>query len=167
MASETIDGLVIEISIKGRVLGSDGVKQDIDIQKRFSFSDGTGASQLGQVWYDASRNVNATNEDLDVSGSAIKDFAGNNLDMNAVGLIYLENLDTDTGDKFTVKQPAANGVPGIFTAAGDGIDVGPGGVLLWVSPTDKATVTAGTGDLINLAAADNSNCKILIGGDNT
>jgi hypothetical protein len=168
MASETINGLIVEVKIYGTVTGSNGAQQTIDITKKFTFADGTGTNQLGQVYYQAARSLNTTNEDLDVIGSAsYTDFKGTALDSTQLGLIYLENLDSDTGDKFTLKQPAANGVPGIFAAAGDGIDIGPGGVFLWVSPVDKATVTAGTGDLINVAAADNSTYKLLLGMDNT
>jgi hypothetical protein len=52
-----------------------------------------------------------------------------------------------------VNRPASNGVP-LFLAASDGIDVPPGGVFLWACPADgKVTVTASTGDLLNI---DNS-----------
>lgn len=165
MANETAN-LKVQIIITGSVVGADGLAQTISIDKTYLWTDGTGSNQLGTAFYDASRALATTNEDIDVTGSATYTSLGAALDMNAVGLIYLENLDTDTGDKFTITQPAANGVPGIFKAASDGIDVGPGGVFLWISPIDKATVTAGTGDLINVASADNSNYKILIAGDN-
>jgi hypothetical protein len=41
----------------------------------------------------------------------------------------------------------------LFLAASDGIDVQPGGVFLWVAPTTGVTVTAATGDILNI---DNS-----------
>jgi hypothetical protein len=50
-----------------------------------------------------------------------------------------------------VTRPASNGVP-LFLAASDGIDILPGGCFLWAAPAaTTVTVTAGTGDLINVA----------------
>jgi len=85
----------------------------------------------------------------------------------SMAVLYVENLDTDTGDSVTVTRPASAGVTGMM-AASDVITVQPGGLLLWVAPIDKATVTATTADLINLAATDasGSNVKVLIAGDN-
>lgn len=169
MASETIDGLYIRIEIKGVVRSStyDGAQQTVNIVREWTFSDGTGTDQVGQVFYDASRTLNATNEDLDVSGSTQKDGFGGALDMTGLKVIYVENLDTDTGDTVKVKQPASHGVPGIFLAAGDGLNVLPNGAFFWISPgPDVATVTAGTGDLINVETADNSSYRVLLAGKN-
>ena len=166
MANETVQNLVVTITIKGQVISVDGGKQDVNIFKEIAFTDGTSSNQLSQWYYDETRALAATNEDIDVSGSATyTDFKGTALAMAGVRIIYAENLDTDTGDTLTVKQPAANGVPGIMVAAGDGVTVQPGGVFLWIAPgVDLATVTAGTGDLINFATADTSNYKLFIGG---
>ena len=50
-----------------------------------------------------------------------------------------------------VTRPASNGVP-LFLAASDGLDVKPGGCFLWLAPdATGVAVTAGTGDLINIA----------------
>jgi len=169
MASETIDGLYIRIEIKGVVRSStyDGAAQVVNVVKEYTFADGTGTDQVGQVFYDASRTLAATNEDLDVSGSTQKDAFGGALDMTGVKVIMVENLDTDTGDTVKVKQPASNGVPGIFLAAGDGLTVQPGGLFLWIAPgPDVATVTASTGDLINVETADTSSYRVLIAGKN-
>lgn len=169
MASETIDGLYIRIEIKGVVRSTayDGSQQPINVVKEYSFSDGTGTDQIGQVFYDASRTLAATSEDLDVSGSTIKDGFGGALDMTGVKVVLIENLDTDTGDFVKVTQPASNGVPGIFLAAGDGIKVHPGGFLLWIAPgPDSATVTASTGDLITVETADTSSYRVLLAGKN-
>jgi len=169
MASETVQGLSIRIEIKGVVSSTtyDGVAQTINVVKEYTFSDGTGTDQLGQVFYDASRTLSTTSEDLDVVGSTIKDGFGGALDMTGVKVLMVENLDTDTGDFVKVSQPASNGVPGIFLAPGDGVKVQPGGFLLWIAPgPDVATVTASTGDLITVETADVSSYKVLIAGKN-
>lgn len=169
MANETVNGLTLTVRIVGRVVGSDGAAQDVDITYERSFTDGTGTNQVGAWFYDQTRTVAQAGEDVDLNGSAsYPDFKGAALDLNSMALFYCENLDTDTGDSVSVTRPAANGVTGM-QAASDVTTVGPAGLLLWVSPVDKATVTAGTADLINLAAADASGSavKLLIAGDNT
>lgn len=169
MANETVNGLTLKVTIVGRVVGSDGAAQDVDITYERSFTDGTGTNQLGAWFYDQTRAIAQAGEDVDLNGSAsYPDFKGATLDLNSMALFYCENLDTDTGDGVTVTRPAANGVTGMM-AASDVTTVGPAGLLLWVSPVDKATVTAGTADLINLAAVDaaGSAVKLLVAGDNT
>lgn len=166
MANETVQNLWVKVEIVGKVTGNDGSALTVNRVYEHYFTDGTSTDQIGQVFNGAARSLNATNEDLDVNGG-LTDFKGAALDMTGVRLVYVENLDTDTGDTLTVKQPASNGVPGIFLAAGDGVTVQPGGLFLWVAPgVDKATVTASTGDLINVAAADNSTYNLILAGTN-
>lgn len=169
MANETLSSLRVTVRIVGRVVGSDGTAQDVDIEYDRSFTDGTGNNQAEAVFYDASRAIAQAGEDVDLSGSAsYVDFKGVAHAMTGMSVFYLENLDTDTGDSVNITRPAANGVTGM-QAASDVTTVQPGGLYLWIAPTDKATVTAGTADLINLAAADaaGSNVKLFIAGDNT
>lgn len=169
MANETINGLRVVVTIRGSVVGSDGGRQEVDITYDRTFEDGTSTNQAQALFFDEVRPIAQAGEDLDLNGStSYKDFKGNNLDMVQMSLFYLENLDTDTGDSVNITRPAANGVTGM-QAASDVTTVQPGGLFLWIAPIDKATVTAGTADLINLAAADaaGSNVKLLVVGDNT
>lgn len=165
--AETVQSSFIKVTAGHVVTGDDGKQQVISYEKTYTFTDGTGTDQIGSWFYDATRPLNATNEDIDVKGSAsFTDFQGVAMALTGIRVILLENLDTDTGDYFELTQPAANGVPNILKAASDGIRIGPGGLLLWISPVDAATVTAGTGDLLNVASADNSNYKLFIAGPN-
>lgn len=167
MANETVQALKVQVIISGLVTGDDGKKQEVSINKVYNFSDGTGNNQCESWFYDASRPLNATNEDIDLNGSAsYVDFKGTAMGLVQASVVYCENLDTDTGDTVTIKQPAAAGATGIFTAASDGVIIQPGGLFLWIAPgPDKATTTATTADLINVATADNSNYQIFIAGD--
>lgn len=169
MANETLNGLKVTVTIRGSVVGTDGGRQDVDITYERSFEDGTSTNQAQALFFDEVKAVAQAGEDLDLNGSATyKDFKGSALDMVQMSLLYVENMDTDTGDSVNVTRPASNGVTGMLGAS-DAVTVQPGGLLLWIAPIDKATVTANTGDLINLAAADaaGSNVKLLIVGDNT
>jgi hypothetical protein len=164
MANETVQYLDVEVRVSALVTGLDGAQMVKEFTRKIRFSDGTGAGQVEQVFADGARALNTTSEDLDFSGGTT-DFKGAALAMTKLGVLFVENLDTDTGDTITVSRPAANGVTGMFAAASDAIIVQPGGLLLWVAPgVDKGTVTAGTADLITVAAADNSTYNLLVAG---
>lgn len=169
MANENVQYLRVRVEVQALVSGPNGSEQKIETVYSKTFADGTGNEQVGAIFYNAARSLNATNEDLDLNGSSsYTDWKGANLDMNSVALVLVENLDTDTGDYLEISRPAANGVTGIFKAAGDAVIVQPGGLFLWIAPgPDKATVTGATADLINMLSADNSTYRILIAGDNT
>lgn len=166
MANETVNTLVLRVELKGTVTGLDGAKLEINRTYEHVFTDGTGSDQVTQVWVDQVRTLAATNEDADLNGSSsYKDFQGTALAMTGLRLIMVENLDTDTGDYLEVARPASNGVTGVFKAASDAVIVQPGGLFLWVAPgVDKGTVTAATGDLLNLLAADTSTFYVALAG---
>jgi hypothetical protein len=165
--AETIQSFRVEAKITAFVNGDDGRTQNVIFSYDETFTDGTGTNQVGSFFYDATRTLAATNEDIDVRGStSFTDVNGAAMALTGVAVVAVHNLDTDTGDYAEVTQPASNGVPNIFKAASDGVRVGPNGLFLWVSPVDQAAVTAGTGDLINVATADTSSYKVLIAGKN-
>jgi len=162
--AETVNALTVSVSLKGTVAGTDGALLKVDIVKEITFSDGTGTNQIGSVWQDLSRPLNATSEDLNLDG--LSDFQGATNAITNVGVFYMENLDEDTGDKFTIGGASGNQFVGMITTATGTVDIGPGGFMLWVSPVDKGAITATTGDLLKVLSADNSTYKILVGGDN-
>lgn len=112
---------------------------------------GTGSSQADLLFTDT-RTVAASGTDaLDLAGG-LTDAYGTTLAFVELRAILVVASSANTNN-VRVNRPASNGVP-IFLAAGDGIDVPPGGTFMWASPLDgKVTVTAGTGDLLNI---DNS-----------
>lgn len=113
-----------------------------------ALTSGTGSGQADLLFSDT-RTVAASGTDaLDLAGG-LTDAYGTTLtfvELRAV-LVTASSLNTNN---VRVNRPASNGVP-LFLAAGDGIDVPPGGAFLWTAPPDgKITVTAGTGDLLNI-----------------
>lgn len=165
--AETVNGIRVRIQIDYDVSGpTDGVRLTGSMVYDETVTDGTGSNQLGQLFVDKARALNATNEDLDMYGSANKDSFLQNLAMTQLGLVYVHNLDTTTGHTITVTRPASNGIPGPFVAAGDGVTLGANGVCLIFNPVDKTTVTESTGDLLNVAASASSTYNVLLGGDN-
>lgn len=118
---------------------------------KIQLSNGTGAGSADLIFHDR-RTINASsNEDLDLAGSLVSPYGATLtfVEVRAL-LIYASTGNTNN---VNVTRPASNGVP-IFLAAGDGVPVPPGGVFQWACPADgKVTVTASTGDLINVANA--------------
>lgn len=116
-----------------------------------ALSSGTGANSADLMFTDT-RTVAASGTDaLDLAGSLTSAY-GTTLTFVELRAVLVAAASGNTNN-VRVNRPASNGVP-LFLAAGDGIDVPPGGVFLWACPADgKVTVTAGTGDLLNI---DNS-----------
>lgn len=121
----------------------------LDKLARLTWASGTGADAADLVFHDR-RTLNASaNEDLDLAG-ALTSALGATLTFVELRAIMISAAAANTNN-VRVTRPASNGVP-LFLAASDGIDVPPGGAFLWACGADgKVTVTAGTGDLINVA----------------
>jgi len=121
----------------------------LDAYHRMTWSSGTGDDQADLVFHDRRTIAASSNEDLDLAG-VLTDAIGNTLTFVQVKAVLVVAATTNTNN-VEVTRPAANGVP-LFMAAEDGISLRPGAMLLWADPTDGGvTVTAGTGDLINVA----------------
>jgi hypothetical protein len=121
----------------------------VDEHIRQSWASGTGDDQGDIIWHDQRTIAASANEDLDLAG-VLADAYGNTLTFVELKAVLIKAASDNTNN-VRLTRPAANGVP-LFLAASDGIDVTPGGVFLWTSPADGGvTVTAGTGDLLNVA----------------
>jgi hypothetical protein len=115
-----------------------------------TLASGTGANQADLIWSDT-RTVAASGTDaLDLAGS-LTTLYGTTLTIVKLKFVLVFAASGNTNN-VRVNRPASNGVP-LFLAAGDGIDVLPGGFFAWCAPGAGVTVTAATGDIINV---DNS-----------
>jgi hypothetical protein len=115
-------------------------------------TNGAGINQASNAWSDQRAILTATNEDLDLAGGSLVSALGTALTFTEIKAIIIHALATNTGS-ITVTRPATNGLP-FLLAAGDGFTLAPGGVFAYVNPSDAGiAVTAGTGDLINIANA--------------
>ena len=125
----------------------------LDYSKLIAMGDGTGLNQADVLWHDQRTLGSGANEDLDLAGS-LTDLLGNAITVVDLKLV-LFHVPTAGAGPITVSRPASNGVP-LFGAASDSVKVMGGGAFLWVNPdaTDVVTVTAGTGDLINVLNDD-------------
>ena len=114
-------------------------------------SSGTGSNQGDIVFSDRRTLVTASNEDLDLSGSLIDPIGGAAI-FAKVKAILVKSIGANTTN-LTVKPATVNGFLGPFGAATHTITVPPGGTMALYAPVSGWAVTAGTGDLINVANA--------------
>lgn len=117
--------------------------------KTVSFTNGAGAGQANLIFADQRSLAASGSENLDFSGSLTQP-DGSAAVFARIKYIYIEAATGNTNN-VQVTQPASNGVPGIFLAAGDGISIKPGGNFEWMDPgATGAAVTASTGDLLTI-----------------
>jgi hypothetical protein len=143
----------LRMILTGTSTGFSTPTDDVSITNTLTLTNGTGANQAQNI-YAATRSLNASsNEDLDLAAS-LANGLGSTITFGAVKALYVKAASTN-GSTLTVKCPASNGVTGWVVAAGDGVKLRPGGILLLVAPDATGyAVTAGTGDLINIVNDD-------------
>lgn len=121
----------------------------LDYAKRLSWASGVAINQADLVFTDTRTIAASGNEDLDLAGSLV-DAYGTTLTFARLKVLLVVAAAANANN-VRVTRPASNGVP-IFLAASDGLDVRPGGFAFLAAPDATAyAVTAGTGDLINVA----------------
>lgn len=122
-----------------------------NLRKNFNitFKNGTGANQANALFHDTRTIAASGNEDLDLAG-ALSNAFGQTLTFTKVKAVIIRAHEGNTNN-VQVTRPADTGCP-IFMAAGDGIAIPPGGMFAFVVPTaGGVTVTASSGDIINVA----------------
>ena len=120
-----------------------------------TFTNGTGANQAGQVFADT-RTTDNTGEELDLAGTLTNKF-GETITFTAIKGIFIQAASANTLD-VVVGGAAANAFVNWVGAAAHTIIVRPGGAFGWVDPGATGyAVTAGTGDLLKVAASASGN----------
>ena len=119
----------------------------VDIAKSLEFTPGTAAIGQANVLFSDTRTLAASGtENLDVAG-VLADALGVTIAAAEIVAIFIAAHSDNTND-VQLTRPASNGLPA-FLAAGDGLAVGPGDMLL-LTNRKGISVTAGTGDLLTL-----------------
>jgi hypothetical protein len=113
------------------------------VSKDVVFVNGNGSGQFNKVHSD----IASATTDYDVAGVVV-DAQGAAITMTKLGMIYAENRGTTSGDMMYVGGDA-NSVP-FCGAAANFVKVGPQGFALIVNPIDGWTVTAATGDVVEV-----------------
>lgn len=128
-----------------------GTPTDAFLKKaRIELANGTGANSADLMFHDQRTLAASGSESLDLAGGLTNPLTGAAMTFVEVRAVLITASSGNT-NSVRVTRPASNGLP-IFLAAGDGLDVQPGGFFGWSAPTDGAVaVTAGTGDLLSIA----------------
>jgi hypothetical protein len=125
-------------------------KLSVSIDELLTLVAGTDATNKADILFqDAGRSLAASaNADLDLAGS-LSDAFGATIAAAEIVLLFFRARSTNVNN-LQVKAAASNGFTGPFLAAGDGVSIKPGEWAVFVSQAGWP-VTAGTGDLINVA----------------
>ena len=124
-------------------------KMAVNIEKLLTLLEGTAATNQANLFFSDTRTLAASaNEDIDLAGALTSAFGATITAAEIVG-IFIAAASGNTNN-VNVTRPASNGFIGPFLAAGDGVSVRPGEWLPLISQSGWA-VTAGTGDLLNIA----------------
>lgn len=156
----------IEVKVKAdltNILDLNQATAPLVALKQQDFANGTGAHQANTVWSDR-RSLNAsTTEDLDLAGGGLVDAFGVAFAPAKVRALLIYSSPANTVNLTLFGD--ANSVPLLNTAATT-VTLQPGGMYLFTAPaTAGVAVTAGTGDIVQVAsgAATVSYDVIVIG----
>jgi hypothetical protein len=141
----------IQISAS-QTLALDLVTKRADLVKTvpLSLDTGTGLSQADVIFSDT--RSTAGTDSLDMAGGGLLDNLGQTWAPARIKGIIVVAAAANPGNVL-LRRPAANGVP-FMTAAADEIPIHPGGVaVIWAPSAAGYPVTAGTADLIDIAAS--------------
>ncbi len=116
---------------------------------------GTAANKSDVVYSISTTVATGVPDAYDLLGSLTSVLNGAAISFVEVTLIAIRNKSSSTGEIIVVGA-GSNPIDTVFSAAGDSIDIGPGGLFVWSSPVDGAAPTAGTADIITLTTSATS-----------
>ena len=120
------------------------------INYAIEFTNGTTDGKIDKIWYDTSRVLAATSEEIDLAGS-LTGPDGATVTFAKVRGILVINTSTTSGQTLKIGGAAANAFP-LFDNATDIYSLDPDSCFFVTSKIDGKTVTAGTGDLLKIDA---------------
>lgn len=161
LAWATIDGtasIVLQINDRRTVGLNKGVNIAINPAPSITFADGTGASSANKI-YQATRSLSAGADSIDLAGS-LTDSYGSTAVFVRVKAIYIKNNGTATMTFGAGTNPWAT----MLNSTGT-LTIPAGGFVLVATPDATGwTVTAATGDLLNVTGTGSQTFDIAILG---
>ena len=116
-----------------------------------AYASGTGSNQVNAMFMALATSLAATNISYDLNTQV--DVYGATINFTALKLIYIKNKSTTTAQYLSLSGNFWDGDTSNLGPLGGTSPVayiGPGGIFLWDSPIDGATVTNTTKDTITL-----------------
>ena len=119
------------------------------INRSWDIANGVGANQANVLWSDQRTLTASSTEDLDFAGGGLTDVFGAAIAPAKVRAILIYAATTNTNN--VVVGGDANSIPFLSTAATT-VSIQPGGSLILTAPASAGiAVTAGTGDIFQVA----------------
>lgn len=123
-----------------------------DVSYTVEQTSGTAASEQDLVWSDRDSVANGAPDTFDLSGGLTSKLDGSAVTFVEVTDLWIRNKSTTTGENLQVGGGSNPWVTWVG-ASGDIVIVPPGGILKLSSPIDGFGVTAGTGDILQIASS--------------
>lgn len=143
----------INVNVTGQLtaaLDLEGVVSTLSKKMLLALSDGTGANQANNCFSDTRTLAASASESLDLAG-ALVNAIGQTIAFTKVKAIMIFAAAGNTND-VVVGGASSNGFATPFGAAAHTARVKPGGSLILTAPdVNGYAVTAGTGDLLQIA----------------
>lgn len=122
------------------------------LEYRKAFSDGEAVDGAEVVFHNSYTVSASGSQTLDLTGALVDAF-GNTIVFKKLKAIQVRNMSSTAGAKVTLGTPASEYHDEMFTGSGsESINVRPGGLFLWVDPSEDATaMVADTDDKLTIA----------------
>lgn len=135
--------------LRTKTSGGESARSEVRHDTAITLSEGTDDYEADEAFTYKDRSIEPdADEDIDFAGSLQNAF-GETASFSKIKAIKISAPSTNAHN-LVVTRPATLGVP-LFIAAGDGVSIPPGGEFEFKAPKSGITVTAATGDLLNIA----------------
>lgn len=160
MASETVQRLAVNLSLNGLITAALS-QQPIDEVFSQTYADGTGTAQISNVYYAKGVTLAAGTGTVNVTTAT--DWQGDALNASNVKFIYFKLVSCSSGGTAIVRQATSNGLVGPSDSAAHGAKTKGAGSVIFILTTEGWSVTASTGDVLEIVVSTDSTYDILIG----
>jgi hypothetical protein len=160
MAAETVQRLALNILIDGLITGAVS-QQPIYESVSQTYVDGYGIGQISNVFLAKGVVLAAGTGSINLTTAL--DFQGDGLAAANVKFIYFKLVTCSSGGTAIVRQATSNGLVGPSDAAAHGAKTKGAGSVILIMTTEGWTVTASTGDVLEIVVSTDSTYDLVIG----
>ena len=122
----------------------------LTLAKSLVLTDGTGASQADQIWFDQRSIPTSDTDDLNLSDGSLINGLGQGVQFARVKGMFI--FGSPANEDLITIGAGSNPFRSWLLAGGDGVILRPGGAVVLTAPDATAyTVTPSTGDILRLA----------------
>lgn len=140
-------------------------EHELPFHSEVTMKSGVAANRADLMFSDQRTLSGSSSENLDLAGGSLTDPLGTALTFAKIKAI-LVIADSDNGGNIVVGGASSNGFTGPFADSTDKIEVPAGGSMMLTAPVNGWTVTANTGDILQIENDDASSATydiVLIG----